>query len=290
MPYFAPDELDRRVETTVAGAPIQGIQYPNDYLDDGVDAIRIGWPQRALSNDEKAFVYNTYWKQLPYAVEKYSGATPIKAAAASLIASGAMGPNRWCQTRPVTPLSANFTALRASLASMPTARHTNIPLALMWGWHVLSPNAPFSDGKPYGTANVRKVLVLMTDGENLMDPPGGSVGENTDNFNKSYYGPYGYTWRGALGLAVTPATAAATVEAQVASTLNQRMATICSNMKASGRNVTVYTIQFAQGGVPDPNLVQCATPGGYRNAAQANQLDAAFRSIAEAISDLRVAR
>lgn len=49
-----------------------------------------------------------------------------------------------------------------------------IPAGLMWGWRVLSPTGPFADGAPVTGANrARKVLVLMTDGENTrsLDAP-----------------------------------------------------------------------------------------------------------------------
>jgi len=286
-PQFAPDELDLRSglgDLTSLGTPIQGVAYPNDYLDDGIDAIRLpAYPApRPLTNDEKAAAYATYWQQLPYVVEKYSGTTLIKTAAAGAVANNTMGPNRGCTIRPVAPLSNNFTALRAMLVNMPLASDTNIPLAVMWGWHVVSPNGPFvSRGKAYGTPNVKKIVVLMTDGENSMGVPGAS------NLNRSYYGPYGYAWRQMLGLPFVPTPP---TSGEVADALNTRMRTICDNMKAAGNDVTVFTIRFAQGGGQDPNLVHCANPSNFYNAAQASQLNAAFQSIAQEISELRIAR
>jgi hypothetical protein len=45
---------------------------------------------------------------------------------------------------------------------------TNQAEGLAWGWRVLSPSAPFTEGRPYNDPSdpVRKVIVLMTDGEN----------------------------------------------------------------------------------------------------------------------------
>lgn len=37
---------------------------------------------------------------------------------------------------------------------------TNIPMRLVWGWHLLSPNAPFAAGVPYTSKDTRKFLVL----------------------------------------------------------------------------------------------------------------------------------
>lgn len=44
---------------------------------------------------------------------------------------------------------------------------TYIPGGMVWGINVLSPDAPFTDGRAYGRGT-RKILVLMTDGENTL--------------------------------------------------------------------------------------------------------------------------
>jgi len=44
--------------------------------------------------------------------------------------------------------------------------NTNIPIGLAWGWHTLSPTLPFTEAAPYGTANLTKFLILLTDGDN----------------------------------------------------------------------------------------------------------------------------
>ena len=47
---------------------------------------------------------------------------------------------------------------------------TGVGEGAMWGWRVLSPGAPFTDGRAYSTKNNTKVLVLMTDGQNTYYP------------------------------------------------------------------------------------------------------------------------
>jgi len=49
--------------------------------------------------------------------------------------------------------------------------------AIMWGWRTLSPKLPLADAKPYGTKNHEKIMVVMTDGENLIgaNKPNGPV-------------------------------------------------------------------------------------------------------------------
>ena len=199
VPYFAPDDMDWNTGLPGGHAP-PPVHYPNDYIEDRVDALPINPP-------EQGALYRDHWEKVIYGHEKYVATNPIRTSAyqqarapsinvQSQVAGNNMGPNRWCQTRAVTPLNADFPAMSTALTNTPLARHTNIPHALVWGWHVLSPNAPFANGKPYTERGVRKVLVLMTDGDNLMDPPAGSGGEDraADSFvnrNESYYGVYG---------------------------------------------------------------------------------------------------
>ena len=43
---------------------------------------------------------------------------------------------------------------------------THVVLGATWGWRVLSPTAPYSEGAAYNDADTQKALILMTDGEN----------------------------------------------------------------------------------------------------------------------------
>ena len=43
---------------------------------------------------------------------------------------------------------------------------TNIMEGVMWGWRVLSPEPPFTEGKAYDDPENDKFLIVMTDGEN----------------------------------------------------------------------------------------------------------------------------
>lgn len=67
---------------------------------------------------------------------------------------------------PITPLTYDWTALHAKVDLMIATGNTNIPIGLAWGWHTLSPTLPFTEAAPYGTANLTKFLILLTDGDN----------------------------------------------------------------------------------------------------------------------------
>lgn len=71
------------------------------------------------------------------------------------------------------PLTNDKASLKADVLDMTANNDTYIPAGLMWGWRILSKEAPFSDGASYGevqAGKVRKMLVLMTDGHNTRSP------------------------------------------------------------------------------------------------------------------------
>jgi hypothetical protein len=165
-------------------------------------------------------------------------------------------------------LTTNYAGLRTNIEAMAAAGSTNIPMGLVWGWHLLSPNGPFRDGAAYSNAGgaVTKAVVLMTDGDNLVD-------------GWTYSG-IGYALQNRVG---TTSADAATLTAR----LNARQALLCSNMKASG--IVIYTVRVEQT-ASDPTLMRdCATsPDFFFDVSSASQLDPTFRRIAASIQSLRI--
>ncbi|MDB5512686.1 MAG: von Willebrand factor type domain protein [Enterovirga sp.] len=74
--------------------------------------------------------------------------------------------NSACNLAPIVPLTGDFSALRASINGMNAVGTTNLTIGLVWGYHLLSPSEPISNALPFGTKNLTKYLILMTDGEN----------------------------------------------------------------------------------------------------------------------------
>jgi Flp pilus assembly protein TadG len=62
-----------------------------------------------------------------------------------MIESGSMSP---CPAVPLQPLSTNFSGLKSQIATMDAGGNTYIPAGLIWGWNILSPGAPFTEGGP----------------------------------------------------------------------------------------------------------------------------------------------
>src|SRR5262249_42982910 len=99
------------------------------------------------------------------------------------------GPNKGCSLVKLMRLGANWSSLKSQIDSMSATGNTDIPLGLSWGWFTLSPNAPFSDGVPYLTPKHTKIVILMTDGDNLIQ-------NNNGNKNVTDYSGAGYVWQG----------------------------------------------------------------------------------------------
>lgn len=195
------------------------------------------------------------------------------------------GPNAGCPNADIEPLTDNVLTLTTNVAAMTADGGTNIHEATAWGFRVLSPTAPFTEGRNYETAT-SKVIILMTDGENTYwgidrryDPYG------SPNMNGTYYYmPYGYLWNGRLG------TYGVDDQDSMPTLMNARTLETCANAKAEG--IKIYTI-----GLDPPNsttqtmLENCSSGAGYHYfPTDASELDAVFTEIANQLASLRLAQ
>ncbi len=154
---------------------------------------------------------------------------------------------------------------------------TNIPEGLAWGWRVLSPGEPFSQGVSYEETDVLKALVLLTDGSNEV-----YGNAHSSNPHKSHYGSYGYVYEGRLD--------GINDRNQARTRWDQRTATLCQRVKE--QNIRLYTITFQVSSTATQNLFRdCATETRlYYNSPNNAQLQQAFEDIAYDLSNLRISR
>jgi Flp pilus assembly protein TadG len=196
-------------------------------------------------------------------VDKYDNVKPSK-----------NGPNRGCDLEPIMPLTTDMNALKGAIDSMNANGNTNIPMGLVWGWHTLSPNAPLADGVAYGTKNHRKIIILMTDGDNVA-----STG-NKDN--DSQYSGLGYIWQGLLG--ITSGSSWTRTDK-----MNDRLALLCKNIK--DKEIVLYTVRVEVKSGSSSLLKNCATdPDKFFDVQNVSQLGAAFDAIAGSIDNLRLTK
>jgi hypothetical protein len=66
----------------------------------------------------------------------------------------------------IEPLTDNLATLYSKITTMTPAGNTNITIGLAWGLSLISNQSPFTEAEPYGTENLTKYLVLITDGDN----------------------------------------------------------------------------------------------------------------------------
>jgi Flp pilus assembly protein TadG len=64
------------------------------------------------------------------------------------------------------PLTTNWTSLHTKVDDMIPSGYTNVTIGLVWAWHALSPTPVMSEGVAYGTDNLTKFVILLTDGDN----------------------------------------------------------------------------------------------------------------------------
>lgn len=217
---------------------------------------------------------------------KYSGAT----LSYSPSQGNVYGPNGDCPFNPITPLTTTPATITAAVNAMSPQGATNIAEGAAWGFRVLSPTPPFTEGDAYRTATA-KIMIIMTDGENTRYP--------SSNMNDAqYYSPYGFPWNatvdgtvaGAQKRLVAPSTSASQLQGWV----NERLATTCTNAKAAG--ITVYTIGLATKDTSDPTgntklLTDCASQPSYAYFPNsASDLQDAFVAIAGELAALRLAK
>ena len=64
----------------------------------------------------------------------------------------------------ILPLTADVDAVKSQLSVMQPLGHTNISLGAEFGWNLLDPAQPFTEGAAYANKKNHKYLILLTDG------------------------------------------------------------------------------------------------------------------------------
>ncbi len=240
VPYFAPDEPDS------SAASEHGYEYYNSYLSDDTGSNNMQTRQKR-------------WRK--YRDQTVSGD----------------GPHWNCNTRPVTAMTGDKSDILDAIDAMNATGNTNIPQGMAWGWRLISPAEPFTEGVAYDDESFRKVIILLTDGQNV-------IGE-ADNHNRSTYGAYGFVKDRRLGT-----NNSSTAQDR----LNDRTTDVCNNIKNadSDRPIIVYTITFQLGDGTTKDLMRnCASdPEKYFDSPSNEALRRNFEAIAGELSDLRISK
>lgn len=243
VPYFAPDEPD-----TTRGQSCSGQGYCNNYLPDVTNSsdwrTRQGYQQKYISAPRR-------------------GTNPI---------GYQFGPNAGCEIQPLTRLTSDMSTFKSAVEDMVAGGDTDIRAGVMWGWHVLSPNAPFGDGVAYTNHEWTKVMILMTDGQNH--------NVVVDDNNESVYSGIGYLWQKRIGITSGSLN-------QRIDKLDERLAQACANAKAAG--IVIYSVILKDRTVDQSTVRNCASsPDKIFDVENASGLTEAFENIGGSISHLRL--
>jgi Flp pilus assembly protein TadG len=149
------------------------------------------------------------------------------------------------------PLSYDWSALDSKIDAMTPNGNTNVTIGLVWAWHALTANAPFTEAKA-PAEDLEKVIIVLTDGDNTE------------------------SWKNSNDRKVTSE-----------SSINTRTSLVCDNIKAA--NIRIYAIRVIDGNAS--LLRNCATKTSmYYDVQQASELDSVFSSIAQNLANLRIAK
>ncbi len=188
-----------------------------------------------------------------------------------------------CTASTVVPMTYNRDDVEVGIDAMVASGPTVIPEGLAWGWRVISPTQPFTQVQGsgsipaasisvYNDVRWKKIMVLMTDGDN-------DVGPGYYGYNNTTYTAYGHG-----GEALTTNRYGTTsADSSMTTTIDTTMNTICSKIKAE--NVTLYVASFGSGvsTATRTRLQNCATTGVgyYTHAETSSDLTAFFDHIGE---------
>ncbi|MDP1738606.1 MAG: ubiquitin-activating E1 FCCH domain-containing protein [Caulobacter sp.] len=199
----------------------------------------------------------------------YTDVSPASSAVGRVYTSGGTG----CPASTIMPLSSDKTALKAAITSYSATGTTAGQIGAAWGWYMVSPNFSYlwptaSQPAAYGTPELLKVVVFMTDGE----------------FNTAYCN--GVLSKDSIGndnqhINCNATNGNGTTQAQA----------ICTAMKAKG--IVVYTVGFDidAGSTAETFIKNCATSAAHVYLPSGGgALKDAFAAIGRDIMKLRLSR
>ncbi|PWS38194.1 hypothetical protein DFH01_02530 [Falsiroseomonas bella] len=293
-PYFW-ESTYRRVGTVGSGRCVSGNAYPGSNNNTRFCHGDNDWPTAAGAPTQSQLNANKMYDTLRDA---------------GMAHADSIGPNLLCAMTPIQPLTARRSQVNAALASIVAPQRsggTTTAVGLQGAWYTLSPNwqgywqnpnagIPNTPNLPlpYNTPNMRKVVVILTDGDNNWQPPyGASCGASDDgvcpsaNGTELIYNAYGrvadYNAR-FPSARISPVT-----QTNADARLDERFAAVCEAMKAPGVNITVYVIGFQVANAHRARLQACASsPAHYLESPNAAQLQAVFQQVGAQLASVRI--
>lgn len=271
-PMFAIDEPDNRGDWP----------YPNSYLGDNRNPVVPG----NTNNGDKINRLKRYGRMAAYTypstletslleVQTWRGVS-MDNSPSQLYSNEAdpKGPNYGCEIEPIQPLTDNANKVKKMVNQLYANGSTNTLTGVTWGWRVLSPGEPFTEGQPKSAKDVVKTMIFLTDGANSFGVLPNSL--------KSGYTSLGYLVDGRLNGATSG------TNETLGTALDAKTLTACSNIKNDG--IEIFTIRLEEPDVQTGEMLKkCATgPLNFFDAPSRTQLDSIFKSIKKEIMRVRL--
>lgn len=267
VPTFASDEPPRQY------VPLA--QHGNDYLDDGAAGLtQQTWNERRARYGVTGAATHATLAEWAQAVTGWT--KPTQNNTPTTLYSNYFapkGPNFLCESQPITPLTSDYAKVKTAISDLVAVGNTNILEGVAWGWRVLSPTPPFTEGAAASTG-VNKIMVVLSDGTNFF----GSLPAMAN----SSYSSFGYLIDGRLNGITSGA------EETLTQPMNTMTLSTCTNAKMDG--LEIYTILLEEPNVTTSALLRdCATtPEHFIAVPDRNGLQAAFNKIRHGILKMRL--
>ena len=200
------------------------------------------------------------------------------------------GPNAGCPNAVIQPLTDEAQDIIDEIESMNADGGTNIGEGAAWGFRVLSPTEPFTEGTDYDSGT-SKVIILMTDGENTYwnynQRYEYRYTADTNMNGTYYYMPFGYQYNQRLTVNGTGPYFKSD-EYALEAKMNDLTEKACTNAKNAG--IVIYTIGLKSPNDTTKNMLKaCATKEAMaRFPTDPSQLNEIFSDIASELSELRI--
>ena len=244
--YYGINEDDLEYDTSRKGqwhGCVLANAYPLDIEDDEGP-----WEMyRHDYNGNDYYKYNDYYGYRSYYDSTYAE-----------VYNAYYGPNQYCPEQMVVPLTSDENLLLTAADNMEAEGSTLGNFGMVWGWRLISPQEPFTEGADYDDEQWEKVVLIMTDGVNTMS---------------NVYTAYGRTNEHNID----------------ASDLDDRFTEVCEAMK--GQQILIYAVTFDDGVDEDTKDLfrDCAsTANNYHDAPSQEDLLEVFEQIARELSNLHI--
>jgi len=277
----------------VTGSRINEERYYNNYLEDDHNfPSTLGHPMSIDSTGTGADQYKRQkwtWKYFddPDPRDVDNGRSNLPS-----VSGSPGGPNVFCTAKPLTDLTTSKSTVIDAISDMPATGSTNIQAGVSWGWRTLSPEVPFSQGRDYSVSDNKKIMIVMTDGNNTAYP---ITSSSYSKRNKSFYNTWSFSESDRIFDGFDSIANPTHDYTTFRMAMDEYLVETCENVKASG--ISIYTIAFdvPNGSSVKTMLESCASTdlgGGkqYFDAQNNAQLVATFQQIAEQLAELALTK